>query len=117
MENINFENIEITIYVIKNIFAIICSYFIFFKIIGRKNEKNILLVIVSSIAIAVLVAYVKYNIGTFIGMVVMIILFSILCSMSSKCGIGYTIVISIISLSINYVIFVVAITIVFFINV
>lgn len=117
MENINFENIEMTIYVIKNIFAIICSYFIFFKVIGRKNEKNILLVIVSSIAIAILVAYVKYNIGTFIGMVVMIILFSILCSISSKCGMGYTIVIAIISLSINYVIFVVAITIVFLINV
>lgn len=117
MENINFENIEMTIYVIKNIFAIICSYFIFFKVIGRKNEKNILLVIVSSIAIAILVAYVKYNIGTFIGMVVMIILFSILCSISSKCGMGYTIVIAIMSLSINYVIFVVAITIVFLINV
>lgn len=117
MENINFENIEMTIYVIKNIFAIICSYFIFFKVIGRKNEKNILLVIVSSIAIAILVAYVKYNIGTFIGMVVMIILFSILCSINSKCGMGYTIVIAIISLSINYVIFVVAITIVFLINV
>ena len=113
MENINFENIEMTIYVIKNIFAIICSYFIFFKVIGRKNEKNILLVIVSSIAIAILVAYVKYNIG----MVVMIILFSILCSISSKCGMGYTIVIAIMSLSINYVIFVVAITIVFLINV
>lgn len=117
MENINFENIEMTIYVINNIFAIICSYFIFFKVIGRKNEKNILLVIVSSIAIAILVAYVKYNIGTFIGMVVMIILFSILCSISSKCGMGYTIVIAIMSLSINYVIFVVAITIVFLINV
>lgn len=117
MENINFENIEMTIYVIKNIFAIICSYFIFFKVIGRKNEKNILLVIVSSIAIAILVAYVKYNIGTFIGMVVMIILFSILCSISSKCGMGYAIVIAIMSLSINYVIFVVAITIVFLINV
>ena len=117
MENINFENIEMTIYVIKNIFAIICSYFIFFKVIGRKNEKNILLVIVSSIAIAILVAYVKYNIGTFIGMVVMIILFSILCSINSKCGMGYTIVIAIISLSINYVVFVVAITIVFLINI
>ena len=117
MENINFENIEMTIYVIKNIFAIICSYFIFFKVIGRKNEKNILLVIVSSIAIAILVAYVKYNIGTFIGMVVMIILFSIICSINSKCGMGYTIVIAIISLSINYVVFVVAITIVFLINI
>ncbi len=116
--SINLENIEVRTYILKMFFMQICTLYTFIKITNISKIGKIKL-ICSSIVIAIssiIVTLMKYNVNQFVSIISMILLFSWLNSLISKSNIGYSIFITIISLSINYVLFFCAISIVFLIN-
>lgn len=115
---INLENIEMEIDMLKILFIGICTFYTFIKITNTsKNSKrklimaNLLIVIIS-----ILLTFIKYNSNSFFTIICMILLLSWVNSSFSKSNIGYSIFVTIISLSVNYILFFIAIFIVFLVN-
>ena len=104
---INLENIEMEIDMLKILFIGICTFYTFIKITNTsKNSKrklimaNLLIVIIS-----ILLTFIKYNSNSFFTIICMILLLSWVNSSFSKSNIGYSIFVTIISLSVNYILF------------
>lgn len=115
---INLENIAINTYMLKLFFMGLCTSYTYIKITNTpKNDikKSILVSILIAI-ISMIVTLIKYNSSQFIAIVGLVLLLSYINSIISKNDIGYSIFITIISLSINYILFFGAIFIVFIIN-
>lgn len=106
------EGLETKINIIKSIFIILCTYYTDFKITNKKYILDIRNVIFNIIIITLCVV-IKCKANYFASIVCVILLQSL---MFSKDNIGYSILATIMSLSINYIIFSIAIAINYGIN-
>lgn len=118
MYNINLESTGIIIYILKMFFISMCTFFTFFKIINVKfNNKSLIKTILATILIASLCGIVKFISDSFSSILFLIFLLSVLLSYNSNNKLGYSILITIIALSINYILFFIAIMSTLLINI
>lgn len=113
---VELEDINIIIHMLKMFFLSICTYITFSKTINEdkiKNSKNFIIFLFAICCTSFIISTIKYIIGTFFSIICMILLLSFVFILISKNNIGYTILITTISLSFNYIIFVTAIIIAF----
>ncbi len=114
--DINILDDVIIIELIKLIFLETCTSIVFFKIINYKVKKIDFFYLITIILISTIVLYIRYIINYSIGVISMIFLVSCLCSKITKEDIGLSIIIIIISQTINYIFQFIEIFIVFLIN-
>lgn len=115
---IKLDEIEFIIHFFKTLFLSICTVITFFKIIEYKSyNKNIIVFSIVLCIMCILISMIKYCIGTFFSTICLILLLSLILSTMTKNNIGYTIIITIIALSINYILFVLSIIIDFIPNI
>ncbi len=114
---ININDINIQIYVLKLFFISMCTYFLLIKITNTTKKKNTFLVSMLIFIIVSISSIIKYETNSFIGIACLIILLSLIASKHINNGIGFTMLGIIISLSINYIIFFIAIIISFIPNI
>ena len=124
MDNINIvwnnlEKIAITSDIIKIFFISICTYVTFLRIINNKevNTKQYIISFFCILFVSIISIIIKYKLNFLMYVVILSFLLSWICSISSENSIGYSILITIISLSLNYVIFVITIMSVFVFNI
>ena len=123
MENINIllnaDNLNINTYIIKIFFISICTYFTFVKITNEKNfsKKKISIIYIITIVISIISGIIKYKTDSLTGIICLTFFLSVLYSFVNKKNIGYSIVVTIISLSINYALFFITIIINFMQNI
>ena len=106
------DNIEVVSDIIKIFFINICTFYLNFKIVNNNICKN--LIIIPYIIIFIfspLCKIAKDTLDFIYGIVSMIILNSFLFSLHTKRKLGYSILVTIISLTINYLIFFISITV------
>ncbi len=116
--SINIANIGINIEILKMMFLQLFTYIIYFKITNvkiNKDFRNIFISIIVAIN-ALLITFIRYKMGYFIAIFILIIIQSIICSKLEKREILNTFIIVCISLSINYILYFLGIVITFFIN-
>ena len=113
-ENLNFMidlgYMNQTTYMIKIIIISLYTYYTFVKIINSKTNfhKN-LYIMIATILISIIVCIIKYKTNSFISITCLILLLGGLYSLVTKNNIGYSILITVISLSVNYSVFFIAI--------
>lgn len=110
---INLNDISLIAYIIKTFFISICTHYAFLKIINNKNTLmvNRLLIFIVTIIISIICGIIKYSTDSYTSMLCLILLLSSLYSLSTKRNIGNSILITLTSLSINYIIFFVSVVI------
>ncbi len=115
---INYADIAFTSYTVKIYFLAICTYITCLKIINYKDKKltTKILIYLSLLIIAIITTIIKYNISYFTAMASLIFLIAFVCSLSTKNGIGYSILITIIALSLNYILFFIALVLDYTLN-
>ena len=117
---INLDNIETQIYIMKVFFLSAYTYYTSCKLINIKkelNKKNIVNLCIFCFFISLVVMLIKYLSSSLIGTICLCILISYFFSINMQYNIGYSLTIVIISLTINYIIFIFAIMIVFIPNI
>lgn len=114
---INLSDINIQIYILKIFFISICTYLTFIKITNNNTIKNVMPIIICTFVTSFISGIIKYETNSFMSIINMILLLSIMASKNTKCSIGYSMLAIIISLSINYIIFFMAIVISFIPNI
>lgn len=110
------SEIENVVDIIKIAMICMCTYYINFKIINEKitiTLRNRILNIISIILIAIVCRIVKNVLGFSYHMIFIILLTSILFQANTKHPFTYSLLITIISLSINYIIFLITMLISF----
>ena len=103
---------------LKIIFMCFCTHVTFKRIINKQDDiklKNIVLYF-SLIILAIVVTFIKYKTNMITSRLVLVILFSVICTINYKISIKKTLLVSTIALSINYIVFFVAIVILYTIN-
>lgn len=116
--DINLDTMAIITYIIKTWFIAICTYRTFLKFTNTKNKidaKSILIYMYIFIT-SILVTIIKYNSNSFMSIISLIFLLALINSTSTKNNVGYSMMLTIISLSFNYIIFVVVVFISFILN-
>ena len=119
MNNLNFlvnlEHIDIIIYVIRTLFISIFTYYTYFKIIKSKTYINIksFVTFVFIFVICSITAILKYNLSSFLAILFLISSLSFTLSIVNKNTFANSILLTIISLSINYVIYFISIIVAF----
>lgn len=105
------KELNIIIYILKILFISICSYYTFSKITNIKYHKKIQLIsiLIFSLIISTICGIIKYYTSSFSSIICLILLLSFLFSIVMKIKFGNSIIITILSLSINYIILFVAI--------
>ena len=122
MESIRYimelNEIENIIYILKTFFISMCTYYTYLRLLNNKNfiTKNSMKIFIFTIIVSILCSIIKYYSDSFTATLVLIFLLSSMYSIIHKSNIGYTILYSIISLSITYILFSIAIIISFIIN-
>ena len=113
---LNLEDISISVELIKTSAIILFSFFLYAKFLNLKDFKfkSIIIAIISVPIISIIVTKEKYKTDSYQGIFLLIFLCSILNIIIYKRDIINSILVTIISLSINYMIFVISITIAFF---
>lgn len=111
MENLNFvlglKEMEKIVYIIKTLFMSLCTYCIFLKLTNQKIkfERDTILVLLINSAIAIMVGFIKERSNSLISIICSIMLQSILYEKICRLSIGYSILITTISLGINYILY------------
>ena len=108
---IGLGKIENIVDIIKIIVICMCTYYINFKLINQKVNMtltNQLFNSVSMIIIAVICRIIKNVLGFSYNIIFMILLITMIFKMFPKHSITYSLLITVISLSINYIIFIIA---------
>ena len=115
---LNLKNISLTVEVIKTCFIILFSFYTFIKITNEKNIKirNIITVIFFVPLISVVAIYEKYKTDSYQEILILIIFISIINAVNFRKNLVYSLLVTIISFSINYIIYMVSITIAFIPN-
>lgn len=115
----NFEDINIINYIVKTFFITICTYFTFLKIINEKEIKikSIIKVSIYMFIITIIASLIKYKNNYLISIISLIFFIGLICSFKTNKNIGYSVLISTIALSINYIVLFIAIVIIFIINI
>ena len=105
------EQKKVVIYIIRLYFINICTYCINFKITNIEMKKTVtekIFIAILMILISIICKIIRDWIN-FLYLIISIIIFiSILFMFKSKCKIGYSLIITMISLTINYIIFAVS---------
>jgi len=114
----NLENITTIVYSIKIFFISIYTYYAFLKIMNIKKFLELKLIPISLIILifSFVCGVLKNNYDSLTSILFLILALSTLYSKITKYNFGYSILITVISLSINYVIFFIAIAIDFIPN-
>lgn len=114
----NFNIISINLNTIRTIFIIIATEITLFKIINDKNyfTNRKILGYICLILTILIIGNIKGKINPVVSTVFFTFLLAIIFSVSIRISIGNTLLVTLISLAVNYVIYFVAIIIVFFIN-
>ena len=102
------DKIDVIVDVIRLYFINICTYYLNFKITNKQifnKGKYIILIAIITFLITVGLKYVKDNISFMHFIIITIILIGSAFSLKTKNTLGYSIIITMISLSINYIIF------------
>lgn len=102
------ENIDNIIYTFKIIIISILSYYSSIKILNINTKNNFIITILITLS-AIVSSFSKVVSNLIISIIVLMLLLSIIFSKFSKKNLGYSILINIISLSINYIFFTLAI--------
>lgn len=103
--------LETIIDIIRLYFINLCTYYINFKIVNKyflKKKWRILIIVLSIFLITMVCKYINDEVNFLYYSISVILLISCLFSISTKSKIGYSIIITIISLTLNYIIFVVS---------
>lgn len=100
-------------YIIKIIFISIVTYFINAKLLNLRKERKYIGSIILIIIVGILSGIIREYFGLLIGLLFLVCGLSCIFSIYSKGGFGYSLLINIISLSINHILFFVAIIIVY----
>ncbi len=120
METIlNLRDMEIIVYILKTFFISLMTYYTYLKISNRKikiNRKSIIISIIS-IIVVIISTCIKYKLDSITGTACLILMLSILYAIIYKEDIGFSILNTVISLSINYILFSIAIAIMFIPNI
>lgn len=117
--NLRYINMDILIYILKLFFIAMCTYYTFLKIINTKRFINIKFIIttLATSIISLFCAVLKYKSDSFTSIICLIFLLSITYCKTIINKFGFSILITIVSLSINYILFFIAIIISFMPNV
>ena len=115
---INLNVINITTYIIKIFFIIICTYFTFLRIVNERkiHMKLIAKIFICIIIITIITVFIRYKSNSVISTIYLIFSIGLICLPEINNNVGYSILISMIALSINYIIFFGATIISFIIN-
>ena len=108
--------IEVVADLIKICFINICTYYMNFKLIGKKIEKNITditLTVIIMFIIAIICKFIKQTLGFSYHIICMALLVNLLFSRFVKKKFLSLLLITVLSLSMNYVIFLLAILVAF----
>ena len=116
--NLNLESLNFLSYTIKLIFITLLTCYTYSKIINFmiSSKKQILICVCSIIAICCLCSIIKYKVDNLTSIIFLLLLTGLLCSYITKNKIGYSILITTISLSLNYIIFIISLLVSFFIS-
>lgn len=125
MNNIDFvyklQNTDLIIKIIKFFFISIFSYYMYMKITNYRNIKkpfiNFMKVIMIMFVFSILVAILQFKLSTFDALLAIIIGLSSIFKVFFKNKVGYTILNTIISATISYILFFVSLIICFIINI
>lgn len=112
---ISIEEFNIVIYLIKILFIIIFTYYTALNCINNnlKSKREVLIVAISIIIIAVICTIVKNISNSLNSIIALVVLLTILFAVIMKKDIGYSALIVLLSLSINYIMFFIASALVF----
>ena len=115
---VNLESLNFILYAIKIFFISIYTCYSYTKIINYKNikVKKLLIYFFSLLLIALLCSMIRYYIDAFSSITCLVLLLGIICSYINKTKLGYSLLITSICLSLNYILFVVSLSITFFIS-
>ena len=94
--------------IIKIVYICIFTYYLDFKLINKNIEtklKDNLIIISSMIIVSVICRFIKNFLGFLYHIILMILLISLIFKIFSKNRFGYSLLVTVISLSINYIIF------------
>ena len=119
MNNIdNIGNLNTFIYILKTFFFSICTYYTFLKLIKIKIFSKFELIKESSIIalITIFCGIIRYTTDAFTTTLFLILLLSFCFAQTLKYKFGYTILVTIIALSINFIIFFITIIINYMFN-
>ena len=99
--------ISIIVFILKIFFTSMCTYYTYLKILGLKYIINIrlLIIILVTIIVSIVSSIIKYTFNYYLSIVFLILSLGISYSTILKKDIGYSIIITTISLSINYIVF------------
>lgn len=116
--DLNFNTITINTDWLKIFFIGVCTYYMSLKI--TNNEFRFTKFELFSIAyiaiIDVIVIFIRYNIDYFVSIIFLTFLLSILCSSKFNSNMVYAMLITIISLTINYILYFISLVVTFVIN-
>lgn len=115
----NLDDIGIIIYILKTFFISICTYYTFLKIINIKDFFNfkLFIVLVLTTLFSFICGVIKYKSDSCTSIICLFLLSSVLYSILTKNKLGFSLLTTITSLSINYIIFFMAIIINFVPNI
>lgn len=116
---LNLEYMDIIIYIIRTFFICVCTCYTCFKLVNCKNFIGFKLLISSSILliISIIAAVLKYNFGSFTSILFLICSLCLTFTLINKNTLGNSILTIIISLSINYSVFLLSLVINFIPNI
>lgn len=116
LENINI--IEDATYIMKTFFISICTYYTVIKVTNSKVKNKITSLICSIciLMITIIALKIKSKTNNLISTITLIFLLSIICSIVTKNKLGYTLLATVMSTSINYIIFAISVSIMFIPN-
>ena len=117
--NLNIEAINSKIYLLRMIFMQVFTFVIYFKIINYKERDKVKIIIFlfSIIINAFIITLIKYYLGYLISLIYLIIVQSFLCFKIIKKDFNSSLLITFISLGINYIFYFIAIVGSFIINI
>ena len=111
------EDINLMIEIVKLTFIILLTLYTFQKIINEDSikVKYLIVMIISSLIIAIISIYMEHNLGFYYSSVVLILFITIINKIYFHKDNIYTVLLTIVSLGVNYIIYGVSIAIAFFI--
>lgn len=114
---INLNDINIIIYIIKMFLMGLCTYYTFTHILNIKSIFNIKFLIVIFFTFVTTILHTRIRTNYFTSIIFFVLSLSVLYYFITYNNIGYDILVTIFSFSLNYIIYIVSIVIGFFLNV
>lgn len=107
INNLGLEYIDLNIYIIKLFFISIYTYYTFLKVLNFKEifNKKLIFVLIFTMLTTIICGILKYKLNSFTNIILLLFLLSSLYAIITKNKLGFSILITITSLSINYILF------------